>query len=60
MINYKKKEVSNCKRAQQLHLQFDTSFVYLDKKPFWQTRLHLHSIKKVSTAMVLCGPYRNF
>ena len=31
-INHKKKEVSNCKQKQEMRLQFDTSFVYLEKQ----------------------------
>ena len=34
--NHKKKEVSNCKQKQQIRLQFDTSFIYLEKQRYFE------------------------
>ena len=42
--NNKKKEASNCKQKQQIRLQFDTSFIYLEKQRHFEAILSLFSV----------------
>ena len=46
----KKKEVPNCKQKQQIRLQFDTSFVYLEKQRYFEA---ISSLFPVSLAALM-------
>ena len=48
--NHKKKEVPNCKQKQQIRLQFDTSFIYLEKQRYFET---ISSLFPVSLAALM-------
>ena len=46
----KKKEVPNCKQKQQIHLQFNTSFIYLEKQRYFEA---ISSLFPVSLAALM-------
>ena len=48
--NNKKKEVPNCKQKQQIRLQFDTSFIYLEKQRYFEA---ISSLFPVSLAALM-------
>ena len=48
--NNKKKEVPDCKQKQQIRLQFDTSFIYLEKQRYFET---ISSLFPVSLAALM-------
>ena len=49
-INHKKKEAPNCKQKQQIRLQFDTSFIYLEKQRYFEA---ISSLFPVSLAALM-------